>query len=261
MKLIPLGTNGYFPGNGRHTASYLYINGGDVLLLDAGTGIHRLAEDPDIRDLLNHTDTLHVVLTHYHYDHVMGLFFLAAAYPVGRIVLHAAAPPFVDTDPGEAIHHFFSPTFYSDFERAFDGRAEIRPISEPCFSIGDLPVQVWRNTHPGGSLSLRIDEEFVYATDRAVSPGDEDHVRGARVLLHEVWVTDEEAAECPDHLEKHSSLGQVADLARAAGVSQLMPIHHRPGRTLKTLERMALELSERSGVKVVLPEEGRVYEL
>jgi glyoxylase-like metal-dependent hydrolase (beta-lactamase superfamily II) len=46
-----------------------------ALLIDAGTGASRLLAEPE---LLDGVDRLHVVLTHFHLDHVAGLFYLAA---------------------------------------------------------------------------------------------------------------------------------------------------------------------------------------
>jgi len=47
MLLVPLGINGFFPAHGRQTACYLLVAGGrTAILLDAGIGGARLAEQP-----------------------------------------------------------------------------------------------------------------------------------------------------------------------------------------------------------------------
>src|SRR5687767_7522399 len=72
MKLVLLGTGGYFPTTRRHTACFLLPEVGVVL--DAGSGMCRLG------DYLA-TDRLDVFLTHAHLDHVAGLTYLINVVP------------------------------------------------------------------------------------------------------------------------------------------------------------------------------------
>ncbi|MGH7338266.1 MAG: MBL fold metallo-hydrolase, partial [Myxococcota bacterium] len=100
LRLLPLGTNGYFPTQGRQTMSYLLVATGAAssagsgagssagsraaLVLDAGTGLGRLAE-PELAELLAPIERLDILLTHYHLDHVVGLSFLPGIWS-GRAV-------------------------------------------------------------------------------------------------------------------------------------------------------------------------------
>ena len=67
MKLVLLGTGGYYANDRRHTACLMLPEVGVVL--DAGSGMFR------IRDYLA-TDRLDIFLTHAHLDHVIGLTYL-----------------------------------------------------------------------------------------------------------------------------------------------------------------------------------------
>jgi len=70
---ILLGSGGWMPTSERETAA-LYLRRGDhVLLVDAGTGLHRLVEHPE---LLQGAERVDIVLTHFHLDHVIGLSYL-----------------------------------------------------------------------------------------------------------------------------------------------------------------------------------------
>ena len=85
MKLVLLGTGGYFPTTRRHTACYLLPEVGVVL--DAGTGMFRLGEH-------RQTDRLDIFLSHAHLDHIAGLTYLINLVPreiLKRIVVHAEA--------------------------------------------------------------------------------------------------------------------------------------------------------------------------
>jgi ribonuclease BN (tRNA processing enzyme) len=86
-------------------------------------------------------------------------------------------------------------------------------------------------------------------------------VRGVGTLLHEVWLTDEEAERDDAGRTGHSAAGAVAELAREAGVGRLVPVHHHPRRTAADLDALAGALARSAGCPVELPVEGRAIEL
>ena len=79
MKLVLLGTGGYFPTSRRQTACLMLPEIGVVL--DAGTGMYRLGKHLQ-------TDRLDIFLTHAHLDHVAGLTYLINRRAAGRAVPH-----------------------------------------------------------------------------------------------------------------------------------------------------------------------------
>jgi len=80
-----LGTRGAFPLNlpetqqlGTETSCVAVTCGDDRLILDAGTGLNRIAPSYD-RDF--------VILTHFHYDHILGLPYFLSRKCEGSVVL------------------------------------------------------------------------------------------------------------------------------------------------------------------------------
>ena len=53
----------------------------------------------------------------------------------------------------------------------------------------------------------------------------------------------------------------MAELARAAGVGELVPVHHHPRRSAAELGALVAELGARGGVAVRLAVEGEPFEL
>src|SRR5688572_16696790 len=85
MKLVLLGSGGYFPNTRRHTACMLLPEVG--VALDAGSGMCRIG--PYLE-----TDRLDVFLTHAHLDHIAGLTYLINVVPpdaARRTTVHGEA--------------------------------------------------------------------------------------------------------------------------------------------------------------------------
>ncbi len=256
MTLYPLGTNGYFPALGRHTASYLLEENDTWILIDAGTGVGRLA-DPAIRARLPEGDVdLHVLLSHYHLDHICGLVYLPALWPRGRLHLHLPGPPFVEADPVNDLDRLLHPPFAQPLEKGFKGRAVIVPFSDAAVTIGAVPCRFWPQRHPGGSTGMRIGESLVVASDKAMDDVPEAAC-DADLLLHEVWLTDAEAARDERTLQKHCAAADAARFAREARCNTLIPIHHYPTRTADDLEAIRRSLESQSGIPTRIAEEGR----
>lgn len=258
-ELIPLGTNGFIPTHGRQTMSFLVVGEGQALLLDAGTGAGRLL-GAGLQARLRDVPRLDILLTHYHLDHVVGLSYLGAFWRDRPVRLHAPRRPLVDADPEEALGRLLGPPLFPVRLGEFAMPIEVVPYAGPTLEIGALRLRLRRQNHPGGSVGVRIGDQLAYCTDTLAEDATSEFARGAGTLLHEVWLTDAEAAAgVPAY--GHSAVSGVAGLARAARVGRLMPIHHHPSRTRSDLAQIAASLAEGSGVEVLLPQEGHAYPL
>jgi len=254
MQLAPLGTNGYFPSHGRQTMSFLVLTAKQALLLDAGTGVARLLEPPVAAAVAGYRD-LDIVLSHYHLDHVAGLSYLPAVWPRGRIRIFGPADPMVESDPRTALERLLAPPLFPVKIEAFPAAVELIPVREHELRIGELQLRCWAQPHAGGSMGIRIGDEIAYVTDTGVDAERLEWVRGVRLLMHELWLTDEEAAR--EKIAGHSSLGAVAGYARQAGANHLMLVHHHPRHDNDEVRRMAERVAELAGIPATPGEEGR----
>ena len=253
MRVIPLGTNGYFPSFGRQTMCILVLAGKTALLLDAGTGVGRMIE-PRIREMLRPFASLNVVLSHYHLDHLIGLSYLGSVFE-GPVRIFGPAPPLCDISPRQALEVIGPPWFPNRLLAS--PSVEVVAVSQEEWNVEWIPVRTRRQAHPGGSVGIRLGDRLVYCVDAAIDPGSIQFFAGAEVLLHEVWLTDEEAARQPPERSGHSAAGPVAAFAVAAGVERLFPVHHHPQRTGADLMGLVRAM-RRDGIAVELPREGAV---
>jgi ribonuclease BN (tRNA processing enzyme) len=212
-----LGSGGWIPTSRRETCCAYLREGDHVLLLDAGTGVQRLVEDPV---LLADAESLDIVLTHFHLDHVTGLSYLPAL-PV-RPRLWGPGRALTGTPTAAILGRLFgSPLFAATLDEV---TAEVKEVPPTPFETGPFPVSTRvQRLHTDPTLALRIGDELTYCTDTAADPDNADFARGSALLLHEAWYAEDSTDD-----ETHSAAGEAARIARDAGVERLMLIHVNP---------------------------------
>jgi ribonuclease BN (tRNA processing enzyme) len=214
MEVRLLGTGGWLPTDERETACMYVRSGPDLLLLDAGTGARRLITEPE---LLDGVERLHVVLSHFHLDHVMGLAALAGLELDREIWMPARLLAGLPAD--EVFERLVDPPFFTGTDvvgtpRELDGDRELGP-----FRI-EIRVQP---QHPGMTIAVKVDGRLAYCTDTAYDSENVEFARGASVLLHEsFWPGD--TTDDPGH----TAAGEAGRLAAEAGVERLVLVHVNP---------------------------------
>jgi ribonuclease BN (tRNA processing enzyme) len=253
-KIIPLGVNGYIPSHNRHTAAYLILQPPTAILLDAGCGVSRLME-PEVQSLLADCQELHILLTHYHLDHVMGIFFLQELWTKSPIFIHGPETPYSKYETRVIIPAMLAPPLSSDFGLHGDKNLVFNGISRPEMNISGLHFAFRTQKHLGGSLAIRLENLLVYATDTQADDQTTTFARGCQYLLHDTYLTDDNARQNPTSLQAHTTVSGAVNIARLSGVDYFVPVHFYPGwgdEELQEIKRFAIS----QGVQILMPEEG-----
>ena len=179
MKLILLGTGGYFPTSRRHTACLMLPEIGVVL--DAGSGMCRIGK-------YLQTDQLDIFLSHAHLDHISGLTYLVNLVPpnvLARTTVHGDAAKLA------AVRDICLPS------RSFPVAPPFRfaPLAESCPLPDGGTLEYFPLVHPGGSLGFRLDwpgHSMAYVTDTTADVGADyvHNIRGVDLLVHEAYFAD-----------------------------------------------------------------------
>jgi len=232
MQVTLLGTMGWMPSDRRETTCTACRDGSDLLLFDAGTGLRRLL-DPCFDGLLDGVSRVHLFLSHYHLDHTCGLAYLPGVLPGRRIVIHPPAAEVTGVDPEAAVAGLLRRP-YNPKDLAELRYISIEPLREGKTEVAGHEIRVRRQQHTDISVSWRVDDAFVQATDTLADPDVVESASGVGLLLHEAWYAADQprADDVPQELRAgysaHSEASAVAELAKSAGVRRLVLIHLNP---------------------------------
>jgi phosphoribosyl 1,2-cyclic phosphodiesterase len=243
------------------------------LILDLGTGLRALGDylQPPLKasGVPLHATAL---LTHLHYDHVLGLPFFAPMRDPGAVL-----DVFGPSQQGASLHDVLAgmvkPPFFPVHMADFRGELRIHDLEGPAdFSVGSIVVKARSIPHIGHTLGYRIEADgrvMVYISDhqapldrRTLDKEVLELCEGADLLIHDAQYTDEEFVTLSDW--GHSTAAYAVMVARESGARRLSLFHHDPAHTDKEIDRMldhARRLAPRQVLDVSAAAEGRSVDL
>jgi phosphoribosyl 1,2-cyclic phosphodiesterase len=238
------------------------------IILDGGTGLVCLEKTLLSGPLGRGEGELHVLLSHFHWDHLIGIPFFTPIFVAGnRIVFYGGSTE----DLHSSIERLFT-SVYSPLKGVQNVAAhlEYRQVEPSGMEIAGFRVRTAENWHFGGCLSFRIDygpNSLVYTTDHEAGDARVDARLVGLAQGTDLWILDAQYASAERWYREgwgHSSHLEVTRLALAARARKAILFHHSPDYDDDTLDRMAGEaqdLAEGSGTEVLMGRDGMVIEL
>ena len=215
----------------------------DFLVFDAGSGIRLLGKVLMAGAFGRGEGTAHILLSHTHWDHIMGFpFFSPAFVPGNRIIFYGCHDDIEDrVKYQQDTRHF--PVEMDSMSADFEF---VQLSTRKKAQIGPFTVRALKQFHPGASYGYRIeadDEVVVYATDSEYESLDLSYLskylkffRNADVLIFDAFVGPGENIKKQNW--GHSSALYGVDIAAEAGVKKLVLFHHDPERSDEDIERI-----------------------
>jgi len=289
MKIRFWGVRGSIPSPGPATVKYggnttcieVRTDAGELIILDAGTGIFPLAQSLYSEFPL----TAHIFNTHTHWDHIQGLpFFVPFFVPGNRVKIYGADDPVSKKGISEILttqlqYRFFPIreaelkadieyfTLSSD-EKSTVGDATITPVvmnhpvinfgyridcnGKSVFFTGDH--EPWRNIHSKDHEDYAEYREMIEQKNKAVL----DVIQGVDVLIADSSYTPDE------YMQKigwgHGTFDTSIQLAKKAKAKSLYFTHHEPTRSDNALEAVYNEALSRNTRRKGDPEYFLAYE-
>ncbi|WP_020586417.1 MBL fold metallo-hydrolase [Desulfobacter curvatus] len=226
----------YIKYGGDTTCFEIQADSGEIVIIDAGTGIRRLGKHL----VQNKVKTCYLLLTHTHWDHIIGLpFFHPLLY--GNTTVHIQDRTFAGLTTKKVIEQVMRMPFFPVGLTAYNADIRFDASLNKRFSIGSLDIEAIPTSHSQNSLGYKFTEKgktFVFLTDNelgyvhARGKSVEEYIdfsKNADVLFHDTEYTDNE------YLNRtgwgHSCLSDVLDLSARASVGQLGLIHINQDRS------------------------------
>lgn len=238
---IPVSGKDYVAYGGDTTCIEIQTATGERIIIDAGTGIrelgNRLIEEPPL--------PFHLLLTHAHWDHVIGFPFFKPLYSNRHhILLHTG--PFTSSGLRRVLSYTMTaPHFPVPFSQ-ISARIEYRVTPPEPFQIGPLTIVPIPISHPNSGYGYKFIEDgktFIFLTDNELGfthPGGlspEAYINfcaGADLLFHDAEYTPEEYVKTVGW--GHSAYTDALGLAGKAGVRTLGLFHQNQDRTDRQLD-------------------------
>ncbi len=245
------GVRGSIPCPGQETLHYggntscVEVRaGGQVLILDAGSGLQPFGQHLRNEGSIN----ADLLLSHLHYDHILGLPFFAPAYDAASQLRVWAGN--CGTGLEAALQQFLQPPFFPVPLQHLKARFSFRD-----FTCGDtlqlspsVSVLTCSLNHPDGATGYRIQYDgkaLCYVTDtehpaQGVDSAVVQLIRNADIVIYDATYNN---SDYPGHQGwGHSTWEAGLALCEAAGARRLVVFHHAPERSDSELQNLDTEL-------------------
>ena len=232
---IPVSGKQYLRYGGNTTCLEIRTNDDRILIVDAGSGIREAGNSLIAAGRNEFT----LLLTHAHWDHIMGFPFFKPIYS-RKTNLNIWGCPFAQHSIKEMLARVMAPP---NFPIHFDAIHANISYQETCvehYTLGSMIITPIALSHPNQGMGYKFEEDgkcFVFLTDNELSYKHEggldyqaylEFSRGADLLIHDAEFNEEEYKQTRGW--GHSFYKDALNLAMDAGVKKLGLFHHNQER-------------------------------
>jgi ribonuclease BN (tRNA processing enzyme) len=257
MEIRFWGTRGSIPAPGRFTLEFggnttcveVTLASGRQVVIDGGSGFRLLGQK------LKKSGTpaaFHFLLTHGHWDHLLGIPFFSPIYQETTEILVDGWPPAFQAMTRVFDSHMgdgFFPVAFDQLKARID---YLNRLAHGPLELDHARIDAIHLNHPQGGLGFRIREgkrNMVFLTDNELGAAHrsrwQDFVqfaKGCDLLIHD-------AQFLPSELQErrgwgHSTYEEAVSLALEAEVQSLLLTHHDPVRSDEEVHQI-LELARK----------------
>ena len=212
----------------------------EVLVFDSGSGLRALGQQMLEEGIQG--KTIHIFLSHYHFDHIQGIPFFAPAYfPGNKIVFHGGHDNLAETLRKQMTPPYFPvPIETMQAELSYEQHSPGDVVN-----AADCRITMIEQDHPGVSYGYRIEHGTavaVYSTDaehRLPAHGTTypfvEFIKDADLLIFDAPYTLFQSIGAREDWG-HSSNIMGVELAARANVKKLAIFHHDPAATDSEME-------------------------
>jgi phosphoribosyl 1,2-cyclic phosphodiesterase len=255
---------------GGNTSCVEVRGGGEIILLDAGTGLRALGRSL-LAEFKDQPLNLTMLLTHTHWDHIQGLPFFGPIYD-SRCRLRILGCEGTRKGLVNALTSQMESTYFPVPFNKLPSNIEIEELKNFNFNIGPVCVRALRANHPGLCVGYRLfspDSLIAFFPDTEPRAGGKDREMIEFLRDVDLLILDSQydSAEYQEHVGwGHGCVDDSVALALQAGVKQLSLFHHDPDHDDKRIDGLVkharrLVAKQRAKLRVDAAREGMTIEL
>ena len=256
MKLTLFGVMGSVPGGqsdlGKNTTCLLIECDESRILIDAGTGIMNYFSDAKDKEH-------HILFTHYHLDHIVGLPFIRQLY-MSNQTFHMYGPQLKEHNTSTILPTFlrepFLPIALSDITSEINHNTLMENKS---YSINGFTIQTMIVDHPGSCMVYSIqcnDKKITILTDFPNENGNQDDIikftYGSDIVYIDGYLKQYEMKYLADY--GHSSIENAIALFKLSNSKKLLLSHHKNDRLYK-------EIKHYEDYNIIIAKENQEYDI
>jgi len=225
----------YLKYGGDTTCIEVVSDSGELIIIDAGTGIRALGN----RLSMEKTRKIHLLLTHAHWDHPSGFPFFKPIYKK-ESEIKVYGPQTTQDSVRHILSKAMSAPYFPVELSDVSANIAFHGMGTKDYNIGSVRIATIPLSHPNQGAGYRLEENgrsFVFLTDNELThhhPTGCDYAdyvnfaRGANLLFHDSEYTREDYKHTKGW--GHSVYLDVLNLAMEAGVGALGLFHHNQDR-------------------------------
>jgi len=234
---------------GRTPCASVLSSKKERVIIDAGTGIIPLGQTM-MSESSQKKVSVHILLTHFHLDHTLGLLFFDPLYSRQfELTFYSSLKP---AQTRETLSQLMGGRLFPvDFNET-ESKKQFKQVPSGDFSIGDFRISHIPLRHPQGSLAYRFQEKgksVVFATDTEHPENGVDErlaalAREADIFVYDATFTPKEYSQGKTGWG-HSTWFQGTRIAEQADVSRLYLSHYNPSHSDEKIDRLIKNAQKR----------------
>ncbi len=244
----PCSSDTYRRYGGNTSCVVVEPDDGHPIIVDLGTGLRPLGQEWAASYGRSGPPEITALLTHLHWDHLIGLpFFTPIQQPGATMTLYG--PPQEGGGLQAAIDRVVQPPFFPVEVKELHGGIDFHEVADDDLAVGSAKIRVRLVPHLGTTLGFRIEADGVsvaYVSDHqaphdlaGIDPGVLDLCDGADLVIHDAQYTGPEFAA--KEAWGHSTAAYAVHVAAQAGARRLALFHHDPAHGDDEIDRLVEE--------------------
>lgn len=230
----------YVGGYGSATTCVEINDNDQSLIIDMGSGVRNLNDQLQQSGQLKNKTEFHVLMSHFHFDHILGIPFFSPHFMKGKTVHYYAVQP----ETENIVRSMFQkPTFPVTYE-SLPGQVQFHTITpHEKHVINGFEVTAFQLDHPDPCYGFRVQKNkkiYAHAVDHEAVRRTESQLGLDAGLFKNANLLYFDAQYSESDMEKHKGWGHGTcdrgfEVAANFNVQQILFAHHDPAADLQKI--------------------------